>query len=544
MPSTSGRPVTPTVAEEDFALFWNELLKLQLMNADGKPKTAAVAGDVLHLQRSHMFGRPQELRHVYVRQSYVDLVGIIMKTAETAAPSHEDAAKRVQALIRGTPGIGKSVFLTFLLWSIIQHHRGKDISIVYRHGPTNVLALVNLSSEDVHCFVMKNDDIAPDDAVHRVVRTPNNWVLLDACIHIGGPNSVAHTVMVTSPRATLYNDYAKHCGGEKLFMPVWEWAELSDCRFKVFNVTISQQRLECVAEAAGPIPRLVFEATTLNAEDHLRTLETDVANAIPRDLAQLTRILNEVRAGETINIISHRLIHLTVADRFFSPDQPKEGYRSTNARFASPYVETQTLDYLVKAQMNEIKLLISGEIGDENLRKILYERWAHVQLPLGGQQYKIKRLDGSAPGTDEVVTFPAMRTRPFWNLMDFDEKALAVGEYAQPRITNLGAVDALVKPNILFQMTVAASHPVKASLLEDAIDAIDPLPPRLPGQQRVARAGPPIRLYFVIPQNRWATFRKQPYHSADAKPHVLQTANIPLEIRNRVQQWALLFPAE
>ena len=92
--------------------------------------------------------------------------------------------------------------------------------------------------------------------------------------------------------------------------------------------------------------------------------------------------------------------------------------------------------------------------------------------------------------------------------MDFDEKALAIGEYAQPRIPNLGAVDALVKPDILFQMTVAASHPVKASLLEETIDAIDP---RLPGQPRVARTQPPIRLYFVIPQKRWATFRKQPY---------------------------------
>ena len=395
---------------------------------------------------------------------------------------------------------------------------------------------MNLSSKDVQCY--DTAKAPPNDAVLRIVKKPNNWVLLDSCSHIGDPNSVAHTVMVTSPRAQLYNEFKKYA--EKLWMPVWEWTELADCRLKVFDDTIKLERLKSVAEICGPIPRLVFDAKKPDFKDYIQTLQLDVKEAIPKDLAQLTRVLMEVRAAETINILSHRLLHLTVEDEFFFHAQPGAGYRIANVRFASPYVEVQTLDRLVQEQVNEIKVLVSGEIGDEDLRKMLYERWAHIQLPRGGQ-YKVKRLDGAAPGIEEQVTIAAMPTRRFWNLSDFDEKALVIGEYAQPRISTLGAVDALVKPDILFQMTVASEHPIKASLLNDAIDAIDPRPA---GQPRVARTGPPIRLYFVIPQKRWATFGKQSYHSAGARPHVLQTANVPLEIRNRVQQWALLFPPE
>ena len=102
VPSSSGEPepVEPTVNKENFVLYWNELLKLQLMGTDGKPKAEGEGGDVMHLKDSHIFGREQELRHVYVRQSYVDLVGIIIRLAETAAPAHKDATARVQVLVR------------------------------------------------------------------------------------------------------------------------------------------------------------------------------------------------------------------------------------------------------------------------------------------------------------------------------------------------------------------------------------------------------------------------------------------------------------
>lgn len=189
------------------------------------------------------------------------------------------------------------------------------------------------------------------------------------------------------------------------------------------------------------------------------------------------------------------------------------------------------MDRLMKAQLDDIKRLASGQTCDEDLRKTIFESWAHVRIPLGGQRYKIKRLDGPAPGTEDVVTFRSMATRRFGNLRDFVNEPLANGEYAQPLIPIIGAVDSLVKPDILFQMTVAADHPTKAALLVDAIDAVDPQatpPPTPAGQQPAERIVPPIRLYFVIPPDLWTTFGKQPYHSVDPQSDVLPPGNIPL----------------
>ena len=160
---------------------------------------------------------------------------------------------------------------------------------------------------------MRDEEKVAPDIVHRIVRAPNNWVLLDACTHIREPNSTAHCDTIAPPRAPWYEDYAKHV--HKLWMPVWDRTELSDCRLQVFHSTISRDRLERVAEVSGPIPCLVFNDATYDANDHLEAFETDVANAIPPDLAHLGHILSEVRAGETSNLINHRLIHITVRGR-------------------------------------------------------------------------------------------------------------------------------------------------------------------------------------------------------------------------------------
>lgn len=211
----------PSVKAEAFARFWDELLELPIIGTDGRPKKIAEAGDVLRLKTSHICGNPTEGLQVYVRQSYVDLVNIIMSLVETRRPRHTDAVARLQALILGTPGIGKSFFLTFLLWSITQRYRGKDIAIVYRSGSMSFLALMNTSSKGVDACSIDANRAAPKRYI-RAACTPNNWVLLDACTYVGGPESVAHAVMVTSPHATLYNQY-KSTHPFSGCPCVWDW---------------------------------------------------------------------------------------------------------------------------------------------------------------------------------------------------------------------------------------------------------------------------------------------------------------------------------
>ena len=332
----------------------------------------------------------------------------------------------MQALILGTPGIGKSVFLTFLMWSIIQSYQGQDITIVYRnrYGPCKFLALMNINSKEVDSCVIDPNDTAPD-RFRRAAGQAKNWVLLDSCGPLGDPDGTAHGVMVTSPRATMYNEYSKY--GTELWMPVWDWTELSDCRLKVFKNTISQEWLECVAEVSGPIPRLVFNAAASDANARVLQIKRDAEKSMAKDLNQLSRIVDEVSGTETVNVLSHRIVHSWVPDNFCSQSDPTTGYRTHKVRFASPWVEKTVMDRLVKAQLNDIRRLVSGKTADEDIRKIVFESWAHVTIPLGGQQYKIRRLDGVAAGTESVVSFAAMTTRSFWNLREFVQET--IGEW-------------------------------------------------------------------------------------------------------------------
>ena len=92
-------------AEEDakpFRLFFSELCALSPTAAGGVAKASWEAGDVMRLPSSHLFGAPNGISQVYVRQCYVDLANIIL--SQGADPT----ARAAQEVILGTPGIGQN----------------------------------------------------------------------------------------------------------------------------------------------------------------------------------------------------------------------------------------------------------------------------------------------------------------------------------------------------------------------------------------------------------------------------------------------------
>lgn len=77
-------------------------------------------------------------------------------------------------------------------------------------------------------------------------------------------------------------------------------------------------------------------------------------------------------------------------------------------------------------------------------------------------------------------------------------KKVASAQYFVPMSKTFPAVDALL-PNeaALFQVTTSAQHPVNLKGLEDALDV-------LPSSGE-------YKLYFPVPENRYADFKKQPF---------------------------------
>ena len=468
---------------------------------------------------------------MYVRQSYVDIVNIIMAQAVVSAGPNR--TPRVQALVKGTPGIGKSVFLAYLLWTIVQNNREKKISIVYKSGPDNVLALMATDTSDAEIWSTHKD--APPrpqefwDAVSDAVNTPSSWVLLDSCEHLEEAEAVANTVLVTSPRADIFNEFAKFAKDSTLWMPVWTWEELEDCRNKVYK-HIPIDHLQKFAEISGGIPRLVFQtkADEKARDEWCDSIKREIYMKLPRSMDGLRTIVDVISASVERSEASHRILHFYVLDEFFDASSPGIGYRHSRVQFPSAWVEELTTTALERANANDIVHLINsaaGQVGWSGPRSIMFESWAHRTLPLGGQTYEIKRLDGPDPKPTGTIAFLANPAVLFWKLRELS--MLADKVYAHPRTKILGAVDALMRPDKMFQMTIGEKHPIKAARLQDAMAMLQPQ-----GQ---------LRLYFVIPRDRWDDFKEQPYHSSGSPSHVLQNENVPTEIRNRVEQWALLF---
>ncbi len=155
-----------------------------------------------------------------------------------------------KAIITGTPGIGKSLFLIYLLWKLVKE--GKRVLFIYHpfniyyDGNGGVFSLDKVpSSID---FSFWNDTL---------------WCLFDAKgkneTHLSEfPYELCRFIVSTSPRREMVNDFKKPPVPQEFYMPTWSEAELENIAPLFPNATEWRVRFENL----GGIPRHVLEVTT------------------------------------------------------------------------------------------------------------------------------------------------------------------------------------------------------------------------------------------------------------------------------------------
>jgi hypothetical protein len=105
----------------------------------------------------------------------------------------------------------------------------------------------------------------------------------------------------------------------------------------------------------------------------------------------------------------------------------------------------------------------------------------------------------------------------FDNINDID---INEGIYYQPVSKNYMSIDSYIHPNKLFQITIADKHGVKQEKLKEYYrDILD-------------QSGE-IRLYFIVPEESFRTYKKQNYLDGSKKAE-----NVPQWIQN-IKQYAL-----
>jgi len=97
--------------------------------------------------------------------------------------------------------------------------------------------------------------------------------------------------------------------------------------------------------------------------------------------------------------------------------------------------------------------------------------------------------------------------------------------YFQPNQKNFGAIDAFIKPNLFFQMTVSNNHSIDYKSLLEALEATGAKDPMF---------------IFVVPRDVFPTLKKQNYTNGKK---VVAEGRIDGKVK-AVTQYALCLPIE
>ena len=225
LPLTTIKPVS----DPKLTLFWNSLHGLQdkgkLLRFPVRPKFI-----------------PVHLKRLYIRESYKDLFNIIWKNQKS-----KDLTKRLHRMaITGTPGIGKSVFLFYVMWRLANMKTTKTVILHRRAHKRRIYIFQNEG-----CWrTRKISDI--DD----LLDDPKTWYLTDA-LKPPPEERDSITILVSSPAGKYYETFIMYAGTAPLYyLPTWSLEELNIAA-PYFGV--KPQLVESRFDKIGGIPRYVLE---------------------------------------------------------------------------------------------------------------------------------------------------------------------------------------------------------------------------------------------------------------------------------------------
>ena len=225
------------------------------------------------------------LNQLFIRESYKTIASSILE----GNGSHK-------AIITGTPGIGKSLFLIYLLWKLVK--RGKRVLFIYH--PFNIYY-----DEEGSVFEFASSSLP--STIDYSFWNETLWCLFDAkgkkeANLYEFPTSLCKFILSTSPRREMVNDFKKPPVPQIFYMPIWTETELGVIApLFPFSANAWRERFEIL----GGIPRHVLEDTT---QSPIYMLEAACADCSLDDCIKKIGI-NSTITGKSKVI--HSLVHMT-----------------------------------------------------------------------------------------------------------------------------------------------------------------------------------------------------------------------------------------
>ena len=427
---------------------------------------------------------------ILVRESYVKLYNNYIE-------------KYNHILVTGNPGIGKSIFLFYVLKRLLETPTTRK----------QVFILASATNQLYYYLYLKNDGttfksyIEVIEAVLEDQSDNDIYFLFDCATQLSFvPNPVLaqmckKSVVFASPQISNYHDYWKHCiiqRGKQVYMPVWSQSEVMDMcdHYNFSNV----EEIMDIYNIAGGIPRYLFGGDKCVIK---RLIDQKIDSCCNE--AKLLAFISEFIISEAENT-SHMLLRLC----------PKEEDNQVIfVDFASHYVQDRLVRKMLRKKKIEF-LEMMNTIKNNSLYAVFrgrcFETYAHFMFQEGGV-FDVRSLTSSE--SSQLTIKPGKN-----DTFDKEINLLENNVYYTPKSACFPSVDSLLPPSSAFLMTIAQNHPVKVSGLRMAHKLLD--------------NRPNIKLYFVVPEDMYGSYTEQRYTNKGGE----DSKRPPKDF----SQWALCLP--
>jgi len=421
-----------------------------------------------------VFGFESHSRALYVREVYEQMFQIVLSGGAGTWT------------ITGPPGIGKSVFLQYILWRLRTDltFTGKIIYSQKEH---------NSNDQTIFVFYSTSADGSPNlraEAFERFTGDPRrlieeegNWWLMDGQFH--GPWSETTTratvVWSASTRKTLEDHRVmKFYSHRVLHMPLWDASEEDDgdglpleikgCRDAFPRLKMQDEMLRARVSVIGSVPRYLFN--TALSIDHLRDL---VSDALRRKSA--SEIMVAVMNGAADDV-PHRLV--LRRSKFLGESRP---FGQGDLQWASPFAMEQVIERLAVDRSSTLQEYLRLR-QTPNLRGAAGLLFQFLTLPVlqRGGKFAWRLLSGVGEETLHwsTVEIPRLHETRVYELPS-DLAAFSRGSHpvlfdTKPGQPTFDKILVFSKANILhyyfLQESLGADHSFKGKAIVDALAAL------------------------------------------------------------------------
>jgi hypothetical protein len=427
---------------------------------------------------------------VLVRKAYIDLKKIIFNN------NNNNNNNNKSCLILGTPGVGKSIFLRWLISSLVEE-RGNSI-ITFR------IKFLGLN-EDYYCTTSNPNNVTIYK--NQVV----DYYFSDSS-DISNATGTMLTLLVSSDDDRHHKEFLKSCQ-LILCMPVFDFDEISS----LAPATMTKEEIQFRYDVVGGIARKFYGAGTGNSREV--TMMKFVEEKLDWFFCNhpVTKLSNwdddiKVWALNTIttSILAARnekkaKLVFSSLFKFISVDKL---YLKSEIVWTSVFLKMVAGSIILEKENTVLEQL--RNVLEATGEGTLFEYVAHQNLSSSVEDaYPVIDLDDQQQQQQQqTITVPIHVKRVVLIRTISDIRLLKKGDYGLPTTSNFPLIDAIID-NVLIQFTVSSSHKGATDKLDDILVEMENNKNFVLSttSSKKVKKSKPIML-FVVPEGKVCTFNK------------------------------------